>query len=134
MKYPNDPDQIATEMQEVLLNEAAPEIGIFWLIGGEVITFSVLARDAESYAGFRDSPHDHINAWPSVQKTYPAVRGKEYDEVPRGRVTYTDSSGRYQVLMPPELIGDKNMRRAIASEFSLPIAKSDFVGDEHYAL
>lgn len=139
VKYPADPDEVSGQMDEEVLKEGAPMVGIFWIHDGEVIPpngigCSATIRDAPEVAGYCDSPADHIGAWPLVTKLYPELRGKEYDEVPRGRVTMHKGSGQFLAMLPPEVVDDVDVRRKIANEFNLPKNNTKFIGDDHYRL
>lgn len=117
-----------------MLNEVAPQIGIFWIIGqGKNAIIADLAEPMQTsteIAGFRDSPNDHIRSWPQIRALHPDASGKEYDDVPRGRVVYNTTEKKYKVFVPPGTT--KMIQNKILSAFSLPTAATVFIDDEHY--
>jgi hypothetical protein len=86
-----------------------PRIGIFWLEGDTVHDFSHDCGGIPPVGGFRTSPEDHVSTWKKLQGMVPAFQGKEYDAVPRGRVTYTEATGMFNLLVPPHVAGNKKM-------------------------
>ena len=112
---------------------SAPLVGIFWEYKGEIIDFSVDARTTSAVAGFRDSPYDHYVAWDQMQKLYPELRDKGYDEIPRGRVI-GKPDGAFRLFLSPEEVSNQVLINKIMKVFQLPREKTEVVGDEHYSL
>jgi hypothetical protein len=70
--------------------------------------------------------------WPKVQKQYPDLRDKEYEQVPRGRVLY-DAGRRQYVLLCSDVVAKNRVLLAqIMRRFNLPREATRVVVDQHY--
>lgn len=104
-----------------------PQVGIFWFITPtNIISFSREIYSAEQNA---DAPYDHITAWHKVLSAYPKLRGKDYDNVPRGRVTLVD--GIFYILVGKDY-ANKSVIEKIRKEFNIPANRYRAEFDEHY--
>ncbi len=120
----------------VVREASVPEVGIFWmsLDGKHFHKKTVRIRDAESYGEFRIMDYPHYSEWSSAQRKVRAWKGREYDEVPRGRVVLRVKPGdnRFVIFMPKEL---KRFERKVLSEFRIPGSLADFdYSDIHYRM
>ena len=109
-----------------------PCVGIFWIRNtGQTIDFPKPLNTIHGVSNFFDSPDTHYNMWNRVRTTFPEFAGKEYEEVPRGRVIFDGNSQRFKVYVPSDLV-NTIIKNNIISGFGLPVAKVDFIGDSHY--
>jgi len=122
------------KLNKLITESRLPKVGIFWIIGGDVISFLEEARDVSSISGFKDATHDHHTMWDKVVTSYPKFRNMEYYEVPRGRVLFAGPRERYEIITSKKIAENGKYIRKIMREFSLPISKTAIVMDEHYEI
>ena len=108
-----------------------PLLGIFWIVNGEVIPFTQDADSIQVAAGFKDVAFNHYDTWHKIQKVYPAFRDLEYDQVSRGRVIGVGPD-RFRIFLSPTDAVNKTIVNRILGVFSLPIAKTEVMADNHY--
>lgn len=115
---------------------AIPEVGIFWMSkdGKKFYKKSVSVRDAENYGDFKIMDTPHYSEWSSATRKVPSWQGKEYEEIPRGRVVLSVNPGnnRFVVFLPKEL---KRFAKKISAAFKIPSAVVEFdYSDIHYKM
>lgn len=110
-----------------------PQIGIFWIVNGQIMPFEADANTVQVVAGFKDAPFDHYSTWPQMQKVYPNFRNKEYDEIPRGRVIGLGVD-RYRIFLSPADAKNQTLVSRVMGEFSLPRGKTEVMPDNHYVI
>lgn len=110
-----------------------PEIGIFWVIDGDVVEFSQAAASIAVLSGFKDVPYDHMRQWSQMQQVFPQLREKEYDEIPRGRVIGIGAD-KYRIFVSPEDKNNGNLISNVMRVFNLPRNKTEVMADEHYTV
>lgn len=103
----------------------APRVGIFWIINNDVVSFQREVVPGEMWA---DSSFDHMHMWSRVISRYPNLQGKDYDNVPRGRVTLIES--KFMILTGKDW-ENPGILAKIRKEFFLP-ANVIVRDDEHY--
>lgn len=118
------------------------EVGIFWIDGKEVYgvgddlkncdvqTMNVKGKPVEIYS-YGD---DHYSVWKKVVRINKKWRGKEYEDVPRGRIAgLKDKNGlKFIVYASPEC---KKAEREILSYFGLTRSRVEFdYTDAHYQI
>ena len=113
-----------------------PRLGIFWGIWigdgkAAIVPISVPEKEVPVIGGFRTLDSGHVDVWPEIQRTVPMLRGKEYDEVPRGRVNWREEDDRYLLIADRKLLGDDFLKEIMAL-FKLPDAKTLVMSDPHY--
>jgi len=112
-----------------------PDVGIFWIDNsGAMFAESVSLRDAEDYGEFKIFEGSHFDLWDKAVRTNPRWKHLEYDEVPRGRVTYRKDPKKPEfVVYMPKQIG--KYKGKVLARFNLPTGyvRFDFK-DEHYQM
>lgn len=113
---------------------AAPTLGIYWITPGQgMVTFAEPAHSVPTdTAGFRNAPFDHDALWSKVVASEPALRDKEYFEVPRGRVLYVEATRKFRVLSSSADCANRSRMAAVARAFHLPMAQVECQPDSHY--
>src|SRR4051794_1847439 len=109
-----------------------PRVGIFWVVGGEVVAFTEPLGHVGPVNGVRDSDLGHDALWPMVQRRHPRLRCLEYWQVPRGRVLYREREHRFDLLMPTAEGRDRRLVAAVAERFGLPAGRFIVAWDLHY--
>lgn len=109
-----------------------PRVGIFWINGEELIAFSVPLDRAENVGGIVNYPHGHVHIWPLVLRSHPQLAGKEYEEVPRGRVSYLADANSFNLLLPSAYLNNRRLTANAIDKFGLRKAHVRIMADEHY--
>jgi hypothetical protein len=107
-----------------------PKIGIWWRVKGRVVCFKDDPETVSAPYGMRDSPRDHIKAWPQVVRKHPFLRQIEYDEIPRGRII--EKSGDFFILIGEKESKDHHLVAQVCKAFNLPARRAQVIADEHY--
>lgn len=117
---------------------SAPRVGIFWIDveTNKIYSDSVGLRDAEDYGDYKIGKTVHYDAWKKIKPQNPKWSGKQYEDVPRGRVIYKKDPKKpmFVVFMCDEC-KNKKIENAVMGEFSIPSGhvKFDYT-DEHYMI
>jgi len=109
-----------------------PCVGIFWFADGKLITDHTPVSEAEDYSDCKTHARSHSDVWTKFQQSGTAPCDVEYDEPPRGRVTYNKKSQRFSLFADRCILRDKNVVRGIMSAMNLPIKTTDKGTDPHY--
>lgn len=115
-----------------------PQVGVFWM---DLATATVYA-DKTSLARARDMgnikihPRGHYDVWHKIVKRHPVWRGREYEDIPRGRVVWFNELPVPRFMVYANRAGNTpRMKAALARAFNLPRGHYDFDWtDEHYEL
>ena len=75
-----------------------PKVGIVWLVDGKLVIDNTLLAKAEDYGAFKVHPGDHCSVWEKFQRGGAVPADMEYEECPRGRVTYDTKARRFRLL------------------------------------
>lgn len=120
----------------------APRLGIFWFAGPlasgpaarvdepKLLVVSKPMEEIPLIGGFRTMDLGHVDAWPTLQRQHPFLRGKPYEFFPRGRVNYLAEDDAYLVLLDPELLRPQFLK-LLDEHFSLPTSRR-IMTDPHY--
>lgn len=112
---------------------AVGRIGIFWWHNGRLLSAIGTVDEGETVSDIVDSKFTHIETWPDLQRHHPELRRLEYEDVPRGRVTYVPHKNSFQVRMDKTLF-HAGIKAAILKAFQLPKNHTDFSTDPHYTI
>ncbi len=107
------------------------EVGAFFALNGKIQGAGDPYTEVDSIAGFRTYPVDHDKLWSQLQRAGLADRGLQYDEVPRGRITYEDSSRTFTLFADKCILNNKRLVSQAMSYFSLP-SNTKVLADVHY--
>jgi len=102
------------------------KVGIFWFVNNNIVSFD---RDVLAGEKRADAPYDHMHVWDKMLKGYPSLRGKDYYNVPRGRVTLVD--GIFNILIGSD-IQNSNIVSKICKEYNIPRDRYQVIIDDHY--
>jgi hypothetical protein len=123
----------------LLLEARVPRVGIWWLMpDGSLVEFAREFReDPDHVRGNAQGHLDHWNAWDRVRQAHPEVAGRDWAEVPRGRVLMRTQGGRrvFAIITSRELAASPAVMTLVMRTFSLPPAPVTVVEpDPHYEL
>jgi hypothetical protein len=108
------------------------QLGIFWIVDGEIVAFKEPASKVKSVNSVKDSDFTHDGLWSEVQRSRSGLEDKEYWQIPRGRVVYREREGEYMAFMPTALTKDSRLLGQLAKVFSLGASRVRAIGDLHY--
>jgi hypothetical protein len=108
-----------------------PRVGIFWLVDGKTLIDSTSLNEAEPYGDHLTHPRGHPEMWGQYQRVGGVPADMEYEESPRGRVTFDTNTQRFTFLADRCILRDKNVVRRIMSELKLP-RNTETDTDSHY--
>ena len=95
-------------------------VGIFWLLGGKLVSDRIPTRDGERYGDFRVYGRSHCSKWKKFQQRGTVALDLEYDELPRGRVSYNMKARTCILLADRCILKEKDLVAKIKKEFQLP--------------
>lgn len=125
---------MSLNMSACLRDEMA-KIGIFWVYKEVVFGRTRCTEEGqEGVKGLVDSPDDHVTVWEGVQgyrSHFPELHGREYQDVPRGRVLYQQSTSRSLVYLDKTL-NSPAIRQLIAQYFEFEAGQASWRADLHY--
>lgn len=125
---------MTTPLKLVRHRETGPSkasVGIFWVEGTTIYAHAVPLIAGLDYGNCVNGPLDHVDYWPELERQHPRLRGREYFELPRGRVVYRRQENRFAVLMDARL-HHRALKAALRVRFHLPARKTQFEQDAHY--
>jgi hypothetical protein len=109
-----------------------PQVGIFWLVSGNLVIDSTPLTEAEPYGDFLIHPGSHLEAWRLFQRSGSVPANVEYEELPRGRVVYNTRTQRFTLLADTCILRDTDIVNKIMFEMNLPNRKTCKGTDSHY--
>ncbi len=112
--------------------KAEPRVGIFWLFEGKLITDSTPLSQAEPYGKAKTHPRGHLKHWTELQKTGQVPLDVEYEDPPRGRVTYYPQEEEFVLYADPCIFEKKRLVQQIMEALSLPGKHTTTAKDPHY--
>jgi hypothetical protein len=101
-----------------------PEVGIFFVYNGGVLTDCKPLCVTEPYGKFKSNDDEYDRLWKFVQRYGAVPPDVDYDEVPRGRVEYDIIEKKFCVYVDPCILNDRKALDEIEREFSLPYANT----------
>jgi hypothetical protein len=108
-----------------------PQVGIFWVVRGNLLIDSTRLGQAEAYGEQLTHPRGHAEIWEQFQQkglVFPEVK---YEEHPRGRVMYNTKTKRFLLLADRCILRDEKVVRKVLTELRLPRG-TETGTDEHY--
>ena len=109
-----------------------PQVGILWLVDGNLVIDSTALTMAEDYGTFKVHPGNHCSVWEKLQQGRAVPADVEYEEFPRGRVMYDTTARRFSLLADRCILKNKGVVRNIISKMNLPSKNTDVGADSHY--
>ena len=102
-------------------DELEPQVGIFWLVSGRLILDVSSVSEAEPYGDCLTHRSSHIDYWTEQHSKGVLPRDIEYEEAPRGRVTYNTVQREFYLMAVRCILKDKTMVAKIKNEMHLPV-------------
>ena len=73
-------------------------VGIFWLVKNRLLIKACSLDEAESYGECLVHGQSHIRCWEALNSTGKVPQDSEYDDFPRGRVTFNTRENRFYLF------------------------------------
>ena len=109
----------------------SPRVGIVYLVGDKLFIDSTPVAQAGTYGDCLFHERDHCQYWAQLVSSR-AVPDAEYEEQPRGRVSYNEKTGKYTLLADRCILGRKSLVSKILSRMHLPARGTETGTDSHY--
>jgi hypothetical protein len=106
-------------------------VGIFWLVDGRLIIDASPLSEAEPYGDLLTHRNSHIDYWTEQQRLGAVSTDVEYEEHPRGRVTYNIKAQQFHLMADRCIIGDSAAVARIIEAMHLS-ANTIVDSDSHY--
>ena len=109
------------------------KVGIFWVYKGKVTGKSRDASEGIGANGWIDSPDGHPGVW-ETEPAFTRLRadGKEYQDIPRGRLVWKQEPGKSVIYMDKKLLRSESAKKKVAAFFELDADKVEWKTDPHY--
>jgi hypothetical protein len=109
----------------------APEVGIIYLVGDWLWIDAAPVAQGMTVGDYVIHERDHQLYWKQLVEKE-AVPSTEYDEFPRGRVSYNKKSGKFMLLADDCILREKNLVASILSQMHLPARGTEIRADSPY--
>jgi hypothetical protein len=106
-------------------------VGIFWLVGGRLILDASPLSEAEPYGDCLTHRNSHIDYWTEQQRLGAVPHDVEYEEHPRGRVTYNSKAEKFYLLADRCILHEPATMARIMKAMNLPV-NTIVDADTHY--
>jgi hypothetical protein len=108
-------------------------VGIFGMYRRRIINFAVPVDSVAAIGGPKDADLAHADSWAAVIKTRAALAGQEYWAIPRGRIIFRVTDGKFVIFASTSVVTDLKLLGTIARRFRLPqFASVQAFSDRHY--
>lgn len=109
-----------------------PEVGIFFLIGDQLLIESTPLSLAEPYADHLGHAGGHDSMFDRLIESGKVPANEEYQDVPRGRVVYSVATGQYTIYLDRCIRRQPKIVLQIVEHLHLPPDQYRLASDEHY--
>jgi hypothetical protein len=110
---------------------AGLQVGIIYLVAGKLLIDSTPLANAGRYGDSATHERGHIVYWAELVKDG-LVPDSEYEEYPRGRVSYDTKARKFTLLADRCILNKKNVVRNILLQMNLPVRGTKVNTDSHY--
>jgi hypothetical protein len=120
------------------VNALEPQVGIIFLVEGELTVQSVPVSKGEDDGHFVNDPRGHEKSWTVIaheleRRWHKPFSNKSYDYYPRGRCLYSKKVSRFLLYVDPCILRAPVMLAEIICKLQIPAEKADVVSDDlHY--
>ena len=108
-----------------------PQVGIFFLVQGGLFVEGTPVSQAEDYGHAKTHGRGHLRLWGELVSAG-KVPADEYEEHPRGRVSYHCDTNRFLLLADRCILRDKAVVAEVMRRLHLPPDRTDTGTDLHY--
>jgi hypothetical protein len=109
-----------------------PEVGIFYVIAGELWLNSTPIPEARQLREVIIQSGNHRSYWTNLRRVIRHLAGVPHDCYPRGRVVFVKATGRYHVYLGPEILTHEPLIRHVMDTMYLPAAQTEVQLAPHF--
>jgi hypothetical protein len=102
-----------------------PEVGLFYVIDGELWLESTPVPEARPLREVIIQPDSHRSSWANLRRMIRALEGVPHDCYRRGRAVFVTATGRYHLYLGPELLTREPLIRQVMDALRLPAAQTE---------
>jgi hypothetical protein len=98
-----------------------PEVGPFWLLdNGRLLVEGLPITEAQEVMGYKVNPRDHGTIWKNYQRVDVVPKEQNYNDLPRGRVTYVVRIEKYVITADRCILNDPSIMAKVKADMNLP--------------
>jgi hypothetical protein len=109
-----------------------PEIGIFYLLNGRIVSETAPVADVKPSGGIRAYPRQHYELWSELQNGNPDLADLDCYALPRGRVIYNENVRKFQILADKHIFERDALVDFVIGDFGLDRSNVQLREDDHY--
>jgi hypothetical protein len=109
----------------------ASKVGIIYLVDDKIWIDATPVARAGNFGDFAFHERYHCQYWEQLVKQR-AVPDTEYEQYPRGRVSYNRKSGKFTLLADRCILREKNLVATIFLQMNLPVRGTEMRTDSRY--
>ena len=109
-----------------------PQVGIFYLIEGRLIFETTTLGDTRPSGVFRAHQRQHYDLWTEIRSGNQDHCEVDCYSFPRGRVSFNEDNGRFEMLADKHILEDKFLVAEILARMHLIYSEVDLRPDSHY--
>jgi hypothetical protein len=113
-------------------SRTAPQVGIIFFHAERLWIESTPLERAGNYGKCKIHDGNHVDFWEQLISQRLVPEYVEYENVPRGRVIFSPTSGRYLLLLDRCILRRKDVVAAIKRQMGLPPKGTETDTDSHY--
>ncbi len=103
-----------------LMQAGASEVGIFFIIGNEIILASMPTEESSDNGELNYLSYSHEHFWRNIKKCLSEeVKNKNFDEIERGSVSFDKKTSHY-LVRGSSIILNEEVQNLIRMKFKLP--------------
>ena len=102
-----------------------PEVGIFYVIAGELWLESTPLPEARQLREVIIQSGNHRSYWHNLRRMIRTLEGVPHTCYPRGRVVFVKATRMYYLYLGPELLTNEALVRHVMDEMHLPAAQTE---------
>jgi hypothetical protein len=110
----------------------ASNVGIIYLVGDKLWIDATPVARAGNFGDFSFHERYHFQYWEELVKQR-AVPDTEYEQYPRGRVSYDRKSGKFELLADRCILSKKSLVATIFLQMKLPSRGTEMGTDSLYS-
>jgi hypothetical protein len=111
---------------------ATPEVGIFYVIAGELWLNRTPIPEARQLREVIIQSGNHRSYWHNLRRMIRILEGLPHDCYPRGLVVFVKATGRYHVYLGPEILTHEPLIRHVMDAMYLPAAQTEVQLAPHF--
>jgi hypothetical protein len=113
-------------------DQSEAQVSIFWMLGDRLVLDANPLSQDEPYGDCLGHKRSHIDFWTEQQAQGIVPCDIEYEEAPRGRVTFNTKTKQFVFYADRCILKGKPAVIQVMRTMYLPVERTDAATDEHY--